>query len=193
MLQQINLYREPKQQQIILPLYQMIIINLGFVGILFIISIYMFYDYYKTALELQQLQAKQSNLNKGLASVQKTAPTEEDKKKLETTLSNLQEAKEYRQKMYTTLAQLHYQDSSGLVEYLNSMAEPNIPDLWLTKFYLANNGSSVTLEGITVNSSSVPAYLQALGKTKIFKGRTFDKLQIFFDEKSKQTKFIIGS
>ena len=163
------------------------------IGVLFFVSIYMFYDYYVTVTELQKLKAKQEKLNKGLAVAQKAVPTEEDKKKLEKTLSNLQEAKEYRQKMYTTLTQLHYQDSKGLVEYLNAMAEPNVPDLWLTKFYLANNGASVTLEGVTVSGSSVPKYIQALGKTKIFKGKTFDKLQIFFDDKIKQTKFIIGS
>lgn len=193
MLQQINLYRQKKQQKIILPFNQMLMIHAATIGVLVLISIYMFYDYYTTAVELQKLQAKQAKLNKGLASAQQAAPTEEDKKKLEQTLENLQASKEYRQKMYTTLAQLHYQDSVGLVDYLNAMAEPNIPDLWLTKFYLSNNGASISLEGITVNSSSVPLYLQALGKTKIFKGRTFDKLQIFFDDKTKQTKFIIGS
>lgn len=193
MFQQINLYKEHKQKKIILPFKQMLMINVAVVGVLIVASIYMFYDYYRTVIELQKLKAKQEKLNKGLVSAQKAVPTEEDKQKLEKTLSNLESAKQYRQKMYTTLSALHYEDSRGLVGYLNDMAEPNMPDLWLTKFYLANNGASVTLEGITVNSSSVPKYLQALGKTKTFKGKTFDKLQIFFDDKTKQTKFIIGS
>lgn len=193
MFQQINLYREYKKKKIILPFRQIIMINLLMIGILIIISIYMFYDYYKTVTELQKLQARQENLNKGLASAQKAVPTEEDKKKLEKNLADLQEAKEYRQKMYTTLNQLSYQDSIGLVGYLDAMGEPDITDLWITKFHLANNGASITLEGITANSSSVPKYLQALGKTKMFKSKTFDKLQISFDDKTKQTKFIVGS
>ncbi len=193
MLQQINLYKEHKQKKILLPVKQILMINAAVLGFLTLISIYMLYDYYRTVVELQKLQAKQEKLNKGLVSAQKAVPTEEEKEQLQKTLSNLQEAKEYRQKMYTTLAQLRYQDSVGLVEYLNAMAEPSIPDLWLTRFYLSNNGASITLEGVTVSSSSVPKYLQALGKTKMFKGRTFDKLQIFFDDKTKQTKFIVGS
>ena len=193
MLQQINLYKEHKQKKILLPVKQILMINAAVLGVLTLISIYMLYDYYRTVVELQKLQAKQEKLNKGLVSAQKAVPTEEEKEQLQKTLSNLQEAKEYRQKMYTTLAQLRYQDSVGLVEYLNAMAEPSIPDLWLTRFYLSNNGASITLEGVTVSSSSVPKYLQALGKTKMFKGRTFDKLQIFFDDKTKQTKFIVGS
>lgn len=193
MLQQINLYRSKHQKKIVLSLNQMLALHLVFISILFLISIYKIIDYYITAVQLHKLQTKQENLHKGLESAQQAVPTEEDKKKLEQTLANLQAAKEYRQKMYTTLTQLRYQDSIGLSDYLSAMAEPNMSDLWLTKFYISNNGASVTLEGITTNSSSVPSYLQALGKTKIFKGKTFSKLQIILDEKTNQTKFIVGS
>lgn len=193
MLQQINLYRQKSQKKIILPFKQIVTLHIIFIIILLIISIYKIIDYYMTAVQLHELKNKQENLNKGLESAQQAIPTEEDKKRLEQTLANLQEAKEYRQKMYTTLTQLRYQDSVGLSDYLSAMAEPNMSDLWLTKFNISDNGASITLEGITVNSSSVPSYLQALGKTKVFKGKTFNKLQIISDDKTNQTKFIIGS
>lgn len=193
MFQRINLYREKKQRKIILPLRQIIIINIVLIAILFVDTLYMVYSYYRTAVELNRLQASQERLNKGLVSAQRAIPTEEQKVQLQKKLSELQEVNSYREKMYATLTQLHYQAYTGLSVYLNSMAERAIPDLWLTKFHLEQNGTQIALEGVTLNSSSVPKYLEELGKTKIFSNRSFEKLQIFLDEPTQQIKFIVSS
>ncbi len=192
MLQQINLYKEKKQKKIILPLRQIIVINLVVITLLFIYSVYTFYEYYKTASELQKLKIRQEKLDKGLVSAQKAVPTEEQKEQLQKKLLEMQQENAYKEKMYATLRQLHYQDSTGLAAYLNAMAEQSMSDLWITKFHLEQNGVIISFEGVTLNSSSVPKYLQMLGKTKVFSGKNFDKLQIYFDEKTKQTKFVIG-
>lgn len=193
MFQRVNLYKEKKPHKIILPLRQIMIITLVLIIILCCDTIYMVYGYYRTAIELRKLTARQERLNKGLVSAQKAIPTEEQKTQLQKTLTELQQINSYREKMYATLTQLHYQDSTGLSIYLNSMADQPIADLWLTKFHLEQNGTEISLEGITLNSSSVPKYLEELGKTKIFGNRNFEKLQIFFDEPSQQIKFIVSS
>ena len=193
MFQLINLYREKKQKKVILPFRQIITINIAVIVILFFDSIYMFYGYYRTEVELQKLKIHQEKLNKGLVSVQQTIPTEEQKEQLQKELVNEQQINTYKKKMYATLRQLHYQDSTGLAEYLNAMAEQLTSDLWLTKFHLEQNGAQISFEGVTLNSSSVPKYLQSLGETKIFSNRNFEKLQISLDEQTKQIKFIVNS
>ena len=193
MFQQINLYRESKKKQIILPMQQIIAINIIFLIGLVCSSIYMVYDYYQTAFDLQKLQAEQDNLNKGLAKVQQTTPTEEDKQKLEKTFNRLEMAKEYRGQMYRALSKIQQRDSVGLSKYLQAMTEPNMTDLWLTKFHLQNNGATITLEGVAIHSSSVPKYLKALGENNVFKNKSFSRLQMFYDAETKQTKFIVGS
>ena len=193
MFQQINLYREKQQKKVILPFRQIITINVIVIVILFFDSVYMFCGYYKTEMELQKLRVNQERLNKGLVSVQQSIPTEEQKEQLQKELTNLQQINTYKKKMYATLRQLHYQDSTGLAKYLNAMAEQLTTDLWLTKFHLEQNGMLISFEGVTLNSSSIPKYLQSLGETKIFSNRNFEKLQMSFDEQTKQIKFIVDS
>ena len=193
MFQLINLYREKQQQKIILPVKQIITINVIIIAILFLDSIYMFFEYYRTEVELQKLKIRQEKLNKGLVSAQQAIPTEEQKIQLQKELTELQQINTYKRKMYATLRQLHYQDSTGLSGYLNAMAEQQTSDLWLTKFHLEQNGAQVSFEGVALNSSSIPKYLQSLGKTKIFSSRNFEKLQMSFDETTKQIKFIVDS
>jgi Tfp pilus assembly protein PilN len=193
MFQQINLYQEIKKKEVILPVKQVLLINAGFVAILILVSAYMLYDYYKTAVNLQRLQAEQENLDKGLEQVQQQAPTEEDKKKLEKDLKKLEATKEYREQMYRSLSKIQQRDSVELSKYLHAMTKPSMTDLWLTKFHLQNNGSVVTFEGMAINSGSVPKYLQSLGENEIFQNKTFGKLEMFYDEDTTQTKFIVGS
>lgn len=193
MFQRINLYKEKKQNKIILPLRQIIVINILIISVLLLDTIYVFYGYYKTQLELQKLKDSQERLNKGLVSVQKTIPTEEQKELLQKKLTELQQINTYKKKMFATLSELHYQDSVKLSGYLNAMAEQSLADLWLTKFHLEENGAKLSFEGVALNSSSIPKYLEELGKAKIFSNRTFEKIQISLDEQTKQIKFTIGT
>lgn len=193
MFQNINLYKEKKQSKIVLPFKQILTINVALILILFLYTIYVFYGYYKTEAELQKLKARQEKLNKGLVSVQQTIPTEEQKKQLQKQLTDLQQINDYRKKMHATLNQLNYQKTTGLSIYLIAMAEQPTNNLWLTKFHFESNGAQVSFEGITVDSSSIPEYVELLGKTKVFSNRSFEKLQISLDEQTKQTTFVISS
>ncbi len=193
MLQQINLYKEPEQQVIILSMYHIVIINIVIMVFLFIMSIYKIYDYFTVERKFEKLQMTHEKLNKGLVKVKKTIPTEEYKKTLVKTLSTLQQNNDNNQKMYMTLINISYNDSVNTSQYLDALAEPEINDMWITKFHFFNEGLNVSLEGVITKNSSILQYLQNLGKNKIFAGKTFDKLQIFFDEQNKQMKFIVGS
>lgn len=193
MLQQINLYKEPEKQKIILSMEQIVKINILLALILLIISFYKFYGYFSIERKLKKLQVDHAKLNKDLVKAKKRIPTEEYKKTLTKTLATLQQNKDNNQKMYMTLLNLNYKDSANISEYLNALAEPEVTDMWITKIHFYDKGPKINLEGVITRNSGILQYLEELGKNKIFVGKTFAKLQIFFDEQNKQMKFIVNS
>lgn len=61
----------------------------------------------------------------------------------------------------------------SVADYLTAFAEQKIPDVWLTGFSVTPQQKLVTIKGRSLSADLIPAYVNSLGKSTVFKGTYF--------------------
>lgn len=68
--------------------------------------------------------------------------------------------------------------SQGYSDYLMALGRQTYPGVWITGLNVLGDGGDIVLTGRTINSSTLPNYLQKLGSEERFKGRRFAQLEM---------------
>ncbi len=85
-------------------------------------------------------------------------------------------------------------NEAGFSEHLLALARQRVKGLWLTRIELRGGGEQVVLGGKTLESESVPGYLQRLGSETVFLGKEFEFLRIAREsEKAQSHNFEVRS
>jgi hypothetical protein len=83
------------------------------------------------------------------------------------------------QRLIAYLQVLSDQQSAGFVAPLTALAEHHPQGgLWLNGIHLADGGLQLRLQGRSQNQQLLPQYLDALGRSPVFKGREFARLDV---------------
>jgi hypothetical protein len=83
------------------------------------------------------------------------------------------------QRLVAHLQLLTQQQSAGFVAPLKALSERHPPTgLWLTNIALRDGGSSLSLQGFTQDQQLLPLYLQSLGVSPVFRGRSFAHFEL---------------
>ncbi len=69
-------------------------------------------------------------------------------------------------------------DTRGVSEYFRAFARASVDGLWLTGFTIVGGGSSIAIQGRTVDAQLVPRYLGGLRKEEVLRGRSFESLSV---------------
>ena len=69
-------------------------------------------------------------------------------------------------------------DTRGVSEYFRAFARASIDGLWLTGFTILGGGSSIAIQGRTLDAQLVPQYLGRLRKEEVLRGRSFESLSV---------------
>ena len=121
---------------------------------------------------------KEANSQKQLLTQKIDQLTDGTVKAAQSELQALKSAIKFKQNV---LQQLKASTDDNQITFSQRMAglgRQNIKGLWLDSISLVGGGQFLSLQGETVESSLVPAYLQKLSKDSVFNGLLFDVLKI---------------
>lgn len=189
MLQQINLYKEPKLKNVILPGKQIIALNIFLLVVLVICTVFKLINYQLNSIKVKKTPEIKITIKEEATNQVKPQSIQEQKQHL----SDLKQQKESAEKKYNILLELNNTEFKGLSAYLNAMAEPETNEMWINQFNFIDNAKSIHFEGITLNHGVILKYLEDLGKTAAFSDKKITNLKIFIDDKTKQIKFIVDA
>ncbi|WP_068827419.1 PilN domain-containing protein [Pseudomonas sp. BMS12] len=83
------------------------------------------------------------------------------------------------QRLLAYLQTLASQQGAGFVAPLTALAEQHPQGrLWLKGIHLAEGGTQLRLQGRSQDRELLPQYLDALGRSPVFKGREFARLDV---------------
>lgn len=173
-MQSINLYQVEIKEKVVLCLNQILQLGAVLVALLFLSTLYELYGYYSLQKEFNSLNANQKDLSLGLDHAQKKVVSEQDKKEVASKVSILQNSLREKEQMYYTLTTLQHGDEKGFHQYLKALSDNNIPELWLTHFYLGTNGSHISVSGKTVSPNKIPELIKKVGEHESFKNIVFE-------------------
>ncbi len=69
-------------------------------------------------------------------------------------------------------------NTDGFARYLGALARQTIPGVWLTGFTISGDEAELRLSGRVLHSDLVPAYIRALNKEEVMRGRRVAELRL---------------
>jgi hypothetical protein len=69
-------------------------------------------------------------------------------------------------------------NTQGFARYLGALARQSIPGVWLTGFTIGGDEAELLLNGRVLYSDLVPAYIRALNKEEVMRGRRISEMRL---------------
>jgi len=179
MKQQINLYQpQARKAQALLSAHRVSLL-------LVVVTVTLAASYAVRYVQLRQLETRVQALEtQRLAAAKQVEdythryPPKQKSARLETRLKAREHALQKRQRVVDMLESGAVGNTQGFSAQLTALARQMVEGAWLTGFTLANGGRAVTLSGSTVRPALVPAYIRNLTLENIFKGLSFERLEL---------------
>ena len=76
-------------------------------------------------------------------------------------------------------------DARGYSRYFAAFARRTLPGVWLTGFSVADGGDELDIRGRVLHPDLVPAYIQALNKEEVMRGRSVTRLKLVAHDEPK--------
>lgn len=121
--------------------------------------------------ELTARQEELSRLNHEIASRKVSSETQAALRRAEATLRG-------RERVGEAMASGALGSPEGFSEFLIAFARQTQEGLWMVGLQMAEGGRDITLEGRTLNSDRLPAYIRGLNGEPILRGRSFAALNV---------------
>lgn len=106
---------------------------------------------------------------------------------LESELARLEAAVKSRQGLLDTLTTGQLGNSEGLSRYFSAFGRQTTPGVWLTGFTIGEGGNDLRLNGRVLHPDLVPAYLRALNREEVMRGRQVTELKLTSKEAAAAT------
>lgn len=99
-------------------------------------------------------------------------------KTLETEVARLESAVKVRQGLLDTLTTGQLGNSEGISRYFAAFGRQATPGVWLTGFAIGEGGNDLRVNGRVLHPDLVPAYLRALNREAVMRGRQITELKL---------------
>jgi len=123
------------------------------------------------AAQLNQKQARLTNVGKEFAPRQKSAAVEAELAEVEGQLAALREVS-------GVLERGELGNTQGYAEYFRALARQHVDGLWLTGVSIAGAGVDIGVRGRALDPQRVPGYLNRLTSEPVMRGKSFGSLSI---------------
>jgi Tfp pilus assembly protein PilN len=141
----------------------------------------------RTAAQLgEQLKGQRDQLTKLTR-----LPVRMPSKALEAEITKLEAEVKARQTSLQALGTGEFGNTAGFSEFLAALGRQAVPGIWLTSVTIGASGNELLVQGRALRAELMPAFLRALGKEPVMRGRRVTELKLIAkgDEK-KQEAFI---
>ena len=99
-------------------------------------------------------------------------------KQLEANVRDLESHLASRQEVWRALNSLELGTGSGFADYLEAFSRQAVAGVWLTGFSIGGGAGDLTIRGRVLRPELVSAFLSALGKEEIMRGRKVVELKL---------------
>lgn len=127
---------------------------------------------------VQSLESQRLAAARQVEDYQRRYPPKHKSVQLEKKLAARQRALQKRQRVLAMLESGEVGNTQGFSAYLTALARQMVEGAWLTGFTLADGGRAVSLSGSTVQPDRVPAYIRNLTLEEVFKGLSFEQMEL---------------
>jgi len=128
----------------------------------------------RTAAQLgQQLKSQRDQLAK-LAELPVRMPS----KALEAEIAKLDAEVKARQSSLQALGTGELGNTTGFSEFLAALGRQAVPGIWLTSVTISQSGNELLVQGRALRAELMPAFLRALGKESVMRGRRVTELKL---------------
>lgn len=93
-------------------------------------------------------------------------------------VSALEDDNRRLERVLARIGELEQARGPGFLVLLSGLSEYHRPGLWLTRIRLQDGGRDLLLEGQTVEQELLPRYLEGLGNSPAFAGRSFARFDL---------------
>ena len=138
----------------------------------------------RTAAQLgEQLKGQRDQLAK-LTQLPVRMPS----KALEGEITKLEAEVKARQTSLQALGTGELGNAGGFSEFLAALGRQAVPGIWLTSVTISDSGNQLLVQGRALRAELMPAFLRALGKEPVMRGRRVTELKLTAkgDEKKEQ-------
>ena len=138
----------------------------------------------RTAAQLgEQLKSQRDQLAK-LTQLPVRMPS----KALEAEITKLEAEVKARQTSLQALGAGELGNTAGFSEFLAALGRQAVPGIWLTSVTIGASGNELLVQGRALRAELMPAFLRALGKEPVMRGRRVTELKLVAkgDEKKEQ-------
>jgi hypothetical protein len=178
-MQQINLYQSQfRPKQIILPARQFLLIAFVMIAIFCVLSAYLHFEQISQQAIVTNQQEQLAKKETRLIALREQLAKYEENPLLKAELASLQQTYEENQDILDYLKNEQLGNQIGFSSTLEALSEQHISGLWLNQFSLLNAGQHTALNGQTSDATKVPEYIDSLGRSEQFNGKTFSVFQL---------------
>ena len=130
--------------------------------------------------ELAEVQDQQQQLSASVNNLKTTLEQRKPDAGLTRTLEQRQQELANRELLVRELSQREQIKQQGFAGMLDSLAQKDSQDIWLDTIEVREN--MMVLQGQLSTPQAMPKWLQRLGQTTAFSGRTFDSTRLYRDD-----------
>ena len=130
--------------------------------------------------ELEAYQTRQQTLSASVNTLKSTLEQRQPDAGLARTLEQRQQELANRELLVRELSQREQIKQQGFASMLDSLAQKDSRDIWLDTIEVSEH--MMLLQGQLSAPQAMPKWLQRLGQTTAFSGRTFDSTRLYRDE-----------
>lgn len=130
--------------------------------------------------ELAEVQDQQQQLSASVNNLKTTLEQRKPDAGLTRTLEQRQQELANRELLVRELSQREQIKQQGFAGMLDSLAQKDSQDIWLDTIEVSEN--MMVLQGQLSTPQAMPKWLQRLGLTTAFSGRTFDSTRLYRDD-----------
>jgi Tfp pilus assembly protein PilN len=105
-------------------------------------------------------------------------PVQTASKALEAEVAKLESEIKVRQTSLQAISTGELGNTTGFSEFFAALGRQAVPGVWLTTVTVAESGSQLTVQGRALRADLMPAFLRALNKEPIMRGRKVTELKL---------------
>lgn len=179
MIQQINLYQEHDTSSshawLLNPYLQVVVLII--VGLL-VTAVLTWQSLADLQFQRHQLQQQLQVATAEVSLLKGQLPNPQSNSLLEQQLQQSQTVFQSLSHIVEMLADDQSDQTQGFSRYFTALANQSDSKVWLSRIEINASNNRLSLQGSTFQADLIPALLQRLQQTEVFKGRHFSKMQI---------------
>src|SRR5207249_7403189 len=105
-------------------------------------------------------------------------PAQTRSKTLEAEVARLESEIKARQTSLQAISTGELGNTAGFSEFFAALGRQAVPGVWLTTVTLAESGGQLTVQGRALRADLMPAFLHALNKEPVMRGRKVTELKL---------------